>query len=164
VIDPCVSLYFKAENVWTYFADLHRDQLPSAEELFKAALSLYDNYSTPRAGAIFMTEFQPNSSIVSTGEPWMEEEDAEPKPDLVGDDDIDAEQGEGEDRLGRDKGKGGPKKQRGTVAVEGREFNGDRTLARSALFMYEALVSKEVAQAVAEGDIGRVYEGIKVGH
>ena len=28
--------------------------------------------------------------------------------------------------------------------------------------MYEALVLKEVAQAVAEGDIGRVYEGIKV--
>jgi hypothetical protein len=28
--------------------------------------------------------------------------------------------------------------------------------------MYEALVSKEVAQAVAEGDIGRAYEGIKV--
>lgn len=35
-------------------------------------------------------------------------------------------------------------------------------LARSVWFMYEALVSKEVAQAVAEGDVGRVYEGIKV--
>jgi len=30
--------------------------------------------------------------------------------------------------------------------------------------MYEALVSKEMAQAVAEGDPGRVYEGIKVSY
>jgi hypothetical protein len=157
-IDPCFSLYFKADSVWTYFDNLHEDDFPSPEKLFQTALSLYDNYSNPKASAIFMTGCQ-TSSVVLVGEPWTEEEDVEPGVVPMEADNTDVKQGEGEDELGEDGEKKSPRKD--TVLTED-EREGDHTLARSTLFMYEALVSKEVAQAVAEGDIGRVYEGIKV--
>lgn len=157
VIDYFISLHFKADSVWTYFNNLHEEDFPRPQKLFQAALSLYDNYSTPRAGGIFMTECQPDSSITPIGEPWKEEEDTEPNSVAVEAEDTDAEEG---DRDNEDEGKEGPGKRKDEVE----EFDGDHTLARSALFMYEALVSKEVAQAVAEGDIGRVYEGMKVSH
>jgi hypothetical protein len=35
-------------------------------------------------------------------------------------------------------------------------------LAQSIQFMHDVIVSREVTYAVAEGDIGRVYEGLKV--
>jgi hypothetical protein len=44
--------------------------------------------------------------------------------------------------------------------LDPKEFQADCTLGRSVSFMREAIVSKEVAEAVAEGDIGMVYEGI----
>ena len=138
--------------MWTYFDALDEHKLPTPEELFKVALSLYDNYSTPKAATMFMSGCQLNTSVVSIGEPWREVEDVgpEPKPAPVETDDMDTKLVEGEDEG----------KEKDVVSVD---FDGDHTLMRSALFMYEALVSKEVAQAVAEGDIGRVYEGIKVG-
>ena len=160
----CVSLYFKAESVWTHFDNLDPAEFPTPEELFRAALSLYDNYSTPLAGTIFMLGCKPNSPIVSIGEPWREEEDAEPKLAPAGVDDVDDEQVEKEDGSGEEEGKEGPKEWKDAVPVEKEEFNGDCMLTKSALLMYEALVSKEVAQAVAEGDVGRIYEGIKVSH
>ncbi|KAH9922250.1 uncharacterized protein B0H18DRAFT_1121064 [Fomitopsis serialis] len=39
---------------------------------------------------------------------------------------------------------------------------GDRSLAQSMLFMIDAALSRAVAQAVAMGDVGSVYEGIKM--
>lgn len=85
-----------------------------------------------------------------------EEEDEEPKPVSIEADGADTEQ-EWEDKA-KEKGENGEK---GAVAAESEKFDGDHVLMRSALLMYEALVSKEVAQVVVEGDIGRVYEGIK---
>jgi len=41
-------------------------------------------------------------------------------------------------------------------------FMGDRVLANSIAFIRDALVSREMAFAIAEGDVGRVYEMIKV--
>lgn len=41
-------------------------------------------------------------------------------------------------------------------------FYGDQTLAKSIMFMYETMISRDAAYAVTEGDIGRVYECVKV--
>jgi len=160
-IDPCASLRFGSESVWTHFNNLSQDKFPTPGELFKMAVSLHDNYSSPRASTIFMLGDQLDSSIMPTGEPWWEEEDLEQKPAPVGADSMGNGRAEGGDRSGG-KGEGGSEKQEDVVPAEREEFNGDHTLMRSALFMHEALVSKEVAQAVAEGDPRRVYEGIKV--
>lgn len=154
-----------------YFDNLDQDKFPTLDQLFRAALSLYDNYSTPRAGAMFKLGCELDSSIVSIGEPWREEEDTEPKPipaDTNGTDTkpkpIPVNTNNTDTKRGEEDGAEEQMKEKGTVSTEGEKFNGDHTLMRSALFMYKALVSKEVAQAVAEGDIGRVYEGIKVSH
>ena len=45
---------------------------------------------------------------------------------------------------------------------EGPMFGGDRTLAQSILFMIQMGLSQMVDRAVSIGDIGRVYEGLKV--
>lgn len=108
----------------------------------------------------FMTGHQPDGSIVPIGEPWREEEDTDPKP-APGQTVDSGTKGEGGEQLGEDGGRGETEGKGATLGGD-KEFRGDRTLARSVSFMYEALVSKEVAQAVAEGDVGRVYEGIKV--
>lgn len=39
---------------------------------------------------------------------------------------------------------------------------GDRCLMQSIAFMRDALVSREFTYALAEGDVGRVYEALKV--
>ncbi|KAH7888802.1 hypothetical protein F5I97DRAFT_1790114, partial [Phlebopus sp. FC_14] len=41
-------------------------------------------------------------------------------------------------------------------------FHGDIILAKSIMFIQDALISQEAAYAVVEGDVGRVYETIKM--
>jgi len=43
-----------------------------------------------------------------------------------------------------------------------KEFKGDLVLARSIAFMRDALLSREAAYAAADGDVGRLYETLKV--
>ena len=151
-----------AEDLWTHFKDCYeRGDIPSLEELYDLAIILWDNYSNPGAFTRFVLGGQPNNSVVPIGEPWGKDEDPEPRPApkrAMGND----VKGEGGEKLVKGEGKEEMKGKDESSSAEVKEFQGDRVLARSAAFMYEALVSKEVAQAVAEGDIGRVYEGIKV--
>lgn len=66
------------------------------------------------------------------------------------------------------KRKGRPKKGKKKVVEdldsddEPQPFNGDQTLAQSCRFLYDATVSREVIYATADGDIGRVWEVLKV--
>jgi len=41
-------------------------------------------------------------------------------------------------------------------------FYGDRSFAEAATFKRDAMISREVVYAAAEGDVGRVWEGLKV--
>jgi hypothetical protein len=41
-------------------------------------------------------------------------------------------------------------------------FQGDLSLAQSCRFMYDATISREVIYATADGDVGRVWESLKV--
>lgn len=146
-----VSLQFKTDDLWTYFDNLHEDEIPSFEHLFEMAKSLWRSYSSPGATTSLITGHHFDESIIPIGEPWRTEEDIDSKPvpnkaAVGGIKDKEEKEG-GEESI---------------VPASKKEFRGDRSLARSTTFMYEALVSKEVAQAVAEGDVGRVYEGIKV--
>lgn len=156
-----ISLRFKTENIWTYFENLHHQgNIPDPEQLFGMAVTLWKNYSNPGAFTKFVMGRQPDDSVVPIGEPWRKEEDTDPEPAPSRAMDSSSEDEKGGE-LRKDEG-AKETKEKGATSVGDKEFQGDRVLARSASFMYEALVSKEVAQAVAEGDIGRVYEGIKV--
>lgn len=162
MIKPSVSLQFKTENLWTHFDKLdHQGNIPSPEDLFKMAVTLWNNYSSPGAFTKFMVGCQPNDSVVPTGEPWRKEEDTDPEPGpSKAVDSGTKDEGKGDSR---EEEEGGKTKGKGAMPVgPEKEFRGDHVLARSVSFMYEALVSKEVAQAAAEGDVGRVYEGVKV--
>ncbi|KAF9645275.1 hypothetical protein BDM02DRAFT_3071707, partial [Thelephora ganbajun] len=157
----CWRLQFKTENLWTHFDDLHcRNEIPGFEGLFETAVALWNNYSSPGAFTSFMMGHHLDNSIVPLGELWRKEEDTDPEPVQSQAACSSAKDKEG-GGSGEDEGRGGTKR-KGPTPVEDEEFRGDRTLARSASLMCEALVSKEVAQAVAEGDVGRVYEGIKM--
>jgi hypothetical protein len=46
--------------------------------------------------------------------------------------------------------------------MKGRHVKGDRVLANSITFMRDAMFSREMSYAIAEGDAGRVYEVMKV--
>lgn len=156
-----VSLRFKTENLWTYFDNLdRRHEIPSPEDLFNTAVDLWNNYSNPNASTAFIAGHQLSDSVVPIGELWRKEEDtteSEPAPSQA------AGGSAGNTREQEwENGRGGETNGKDAMSTGDKEFQGDRTLARSASFMYEALVSKEVAQAVAEGDVGRVYEGVKV--
>jgi hypothetical protein len=60
-------------------------------------------------------------------------------------------------------GASAPKKKGRKAPEEPEEpFLGDRVLARSIVFMRDTLISREAAYAIAEGDVGRAYEVIKV--
>ena len=150
-------MQFGVENLWTHFGGLDPGGIPSFESLFVMAKSLWTSYSSPSAVTSFVEGCHIDRSVVPMGEQWRAEEDTDAKPvpgDTVGSS-VKGEEGGDEDKKKKRKGKD-------TAPVVETDSRGDHTLARSAAFMYEALVSKEVAQAVAEGDIGRVYEGIKV--
>jgi hypothetical protein len=41
-------------------------------------------------------------------------------------------------------------------------FYGDRSFSEAATFKRDAMISREVAYAAAEGDVGRIWEGLKV--
>jgi len=151
---------FGAEDLLTFFRECHcRGDILSLEELFDMAVALWNNYCNPGAFTKFVTGYRPDDSIVPIGKPWGKGEDPNlmPVPKLRTEDGAESKGGEG-----LEKGAGRETKGRDAVTVGDEEFLGDRVLARSAAFMHEVLVSKEVAQAVAEGDVGRVYEGIKV--
>lgn len=156
VNEPFISLQFKTENLWTYFDDLqHRNKMPDLEGLFEVAAALWNSYSSPGAFTSLVTGHHLNGSAVPIGVPWGKEEDTDPKPALR------QAMGRGAEKKESEEG-GSRETKKGPTLVEDAVFQGDCTLARSASFMREALVSKEVAQAVAEGDVGRVYEGVKV--
>jgi hypothetical protein len=53
-------------------------------------------------------------------------------------------------------------KQTPNLALSPQAFYGDHVMSDSAYFMRDASLSREAAAAVAEGDVGRVYEVMKV--
>lgn len=61
-----------------------------------------------------------------------------------------------------------PKKERPTEKKkkddkdEEEEFTGDLVLAKSCRFIYDAMISRHTTYAVADGDIGSVWECLKV--
>ena len=65
---------------------------------------------------------------------------------------------------GKRKAKGKGKGKASTASdIPPEPYRGDKTLANSIMLMRDSILAREYAQAVAEGDPGRVYEAMKVG-
>lgn len=156
--------FFGANNIFEYFNSLPDEGLPTIDDLVQKAEILFDVYCTPKSHDYYMTGGsggrEPGSSgwSVPHGTHWD-------KPNEIPEEPVKSK---------------GPGKRRQKMREKGKEnvdakpldnklmkeeeppFDGDASLGRSIMFMYDNIISREVAYAVAEGDAGRVYEGIKV--
>jgi hypothetical protein len=153
-------IYFGADDILTYFADLAiRQELPSVDALRSIARTLVRRYASQEAHeqALSLTEsrnaksnmaipfgkpFRPIETqtpglTTSTSETETARESTEERPNVVIEDTV-------------------------KVHVEKEGFDGDRVLANEILFLQDAGWWIEAASAVPEGDIGRVYEIMKV--
>jgi hypothetical protein len=163
-------LAFKTNDLFAYFQQLKKDnKLPVFEDLEAMARQLYRVYTSSRAQyrAIHDVEGQNEwSKAIPLGSAWTALA-AEKSSADIGISTVTGRKG---------KGAGKPKKQSATQkAASGTSnnaspdssdaskeaFKGDRVLAKSISFMRDALISRECAYAVAEGDTGRVYECLK---
>ncbi|KAJ3535139.1 hypothetical protein NM688_g7020 [Phlebia brevispora] len=140
----CWHLHFQTDDLFSYFDHLEvEERLPSFEDLHGAAKELYKRYSDRHAYHSAMRGYNPADGLghIPIGSLWFTPEEDEtsralPKP----------------------KGKGRSTKIKSTIEEP---FGGDQTLAQSIMYMHVTMISREIAEVIADGDIGRVYEGLK---
>jgi hypothetical protein len=130
--------------------------LPTIEELEKVAMMLHKRYSTPAAyGRNREQQGDPaNKKNVPSGTPWFA-----PTPKTKDTPEKAPKKSKGKVRKSKTAGVTAEDK---LVQGSASPFRGDMSLAGSIQFMYDAMLSREASCAVAEGDIGRVYEVFKV--
>ena len=114
----------------------NNDQLPTFNKLLDDALTVYHRYASldayERALSKQSSTTHDPTMAIPTGKVW-----APPRDSTL-------------------------TEARPEVAKEEEGFDGDRTLANSILFLHEYSTWVELAHATPEGDIGRVWEIIKV--
>lgn len=158
-------MFLGADDIFEYFKASTSKDLPTIDDLVQKAGILFDVYCTPKSHDYYATGGsggpQPTSSgwSVPHGRHWDAPNDA---PEEM------TKKSKGP---GKKKAKAKEKEKENTdtkpqdhetAKAEEPPFDGDMSLGRSIMFMYDNIISREVAYAVAEGDAGRVYEGIKV--
>ncbi|TEB21750.1 hypothetical protein FA13DRAFT_1642380 [Coprinellus micaceus] len=136
----CWRVRYGCTNIFVYFTELAAaKKLPTIEELEKSALELHHVYATTAGIYNALNDTTIDSRwtwAVPLGKEW---EDRPKNPTSLG-----ADAGEQEEER------------------NGRHKKGDRVLANSITFMRDALLEREVNYAIAEGDVGRVYQIMKV--
>ncbi|KAK6996216.1 hypothetical protein R3P38DRAFT_3329591 [Favolaschia claudopus] len=144
----CWRLYFEADEIHGYFKDLAtREEIPSLTALLGGAMILVDRYATQSAIQTSLSARESldptRSNKVPSGSSWPSDNGNIVNPAAAS---TPAEQQ-----------KDAPK------AHEEKEgFTGDRVLRNSQIFMQDLGWWVEFAQAVPEGDIGRVWEIMKI--
>ncbi|KAF8185692.1 hypothetical protein BJ912DRAFT_1060520 [Pholiota molesta] len=132
----CWRLSFGAEDLLAHFKDLAlKKNLPSLEDLQIQARKLYRAYTSLRGQdkAIYGGVLMNGSgSVVPHGT-----ESARHIPGMPTSNNID-------------------------TAAPAKKFDGDQVLARSVSFMRDAMFAREMTLATADGDVGRIWEIIKV--
>lgn len=140
--------HFKCDDIFEYFtkqSDL--GSLPEIEDLIDAAQKLHRAFSSTRGlyHALGDTTAETEwAKTVPLGTTWS------PPPDI-------------QTSQRQCSTKGPTKSSKTKTKPASRNPCGDRVLANSINFMRDALVSREMSYAIAEGDVGRVYEVMKVG-
>ena len=123
--------------MFAYFKDLDaKGCVPTLEDLYEDAAKLHERYTTRRACRA--VELGHEQSLATLRLPTAHAPVHGP--------------GSSHQEAPSDSAAAGPKCNN----------TGDRVLAQSMLFMMDSLLSRVVAQAGAEGDVGAMYEGLKV--
>ncbi|KAJ7458253.1 hypothetical protein FB451DRAFT_1406554 [Mycena latifolia] len=172
----CWRIWFKAEDIIEYFAKPMQNP-PDLHGLWAAARKLVKRYASQQAYTNALSkEFSDSAHVdmkVPSGTTWIapvarqteqEETVGEPEEDEA-DPVIVDEPGE-EEQVVSDSEEGGKKrkkkKKRPTVHVEADGFTGDRVLANEVLFLQDMGWWIIAAHAVPDGEIGRVWEIMKL--
>jgi len=147
----------KTSNIFQYFEELEKEnKIPDVTELEALAFKLYQNYSTTRAiyRALNTTAGQMNewSMFIPRGSPW--------NPPPI---DKTSAGNTGSTKFTRKQSAQSKRVNNNPSTNTASLFKGDRTLAKSITVMRDFIWQRELAYAVAEGDVGRVYEILKVG-
>ncbi|PPQ82133.1 hypothetical protein CVT24_012465, partial [Panaeolus cyanescens] len=146
----CWRIRFNCEDLRAHFRNLaEKKQLPTFQELESHADALHSAYSTTQAiyealgdTATSNTKW---SRTVPLGTPWPETpHPVDPSKPLVPKPTKSA--------------KSAPK----IPAAQRRDSKGDRSLSNSIALIRDGLLSMEFSFASAEGDVGRVYELLKI--
>ncbi|KAI1781902.1 hypothetical protein LXA43DRAFT_1105136 [Ganoderma leucocontextum] len=155
------------EDLFAHFEHLDERDIPSLETLREHARTLHNRYSTQQAWVMAMQggDAALDAGWVS-GDPWTPvsdeqqveqvaiippaaEEDKDTSPRSASSTESESESSSSHASSG-----GGES--------EAQAFSGDRTLAQSILFMRDAMVSRDTSHAVAVGDVGRMWEDLKM--
>lgn len=143
--------------------------MPSFEDLYAKADILYKRYSTHKA----YQYAQDGNWTLDTADEYLvpkanKQWETRPVPREKGKKGKKGKKGR-KKKSQKKKGKGKEQEgERGEFSGseasddEDSPFVGDQALADSIIFMYDAMLSREYSQAVAEGDAGRVWEAMKV--
>lgn len=143
------SNHFKCtDSIFSHFTHLEEQNLmPDIEDLLKAAGKLHRAFSSTHAIYLALDDTTLDSDwseTVPLGSTWTPHPIIPSSvPNIVVNPAISKK----------------PRKKEKPVT---RHPNGDRVLANSITFMRDALMSREISYAIAEGDVGRVYEILKV--
>ncbi|OJT06327.1 hypothetical protein TRAPUB_2789 [Trametes pubescens] len=177
----CWRLHFKADDLFEYFASRTAEDLPSFEELHSTAKKLYRAYSSHLASERALYSPDPTDErppgewekTVPVGSPWAPEKSSTRAQEAPPSHTQSGSQPSGQ--LGvsssspvwpleappKDTAKQTRKRKR-SLSKPREPFRGDQALADSIAFMKDAWVSREFMYAAAEGDVGRVYEAMKM--
>ncbi|KAJ6625297.1 hypothetical protein B0H10DRAFT_2161892 [Mycena sp. CBHHK59/15] len=143
----CWSLLLGTNDIFEYFDSLSKqDKLPDLEELVEMAKKLHRTYSTARARDHAIHDTGTTTAwarTVPNGSAWV--------PIDVEDSSLDTTQ--------KTKKKSAGKKKKEKVPPP--LCKGDFVLAQAIDFIRDGMNSRKMATAVAEGDVGRLYECIK---
>ncbi|KAF8172930.1 hypothetical protein K438DRAFT_1772364 [Mycena galopus ATCC 62051] len=142
----CWRLLLGTEDIFTHFDELAKmKRLPAFEDLVATARSLHRTYSTARARDHAIIDIGTSSlwaQTIPTGSKWVP---------------VEIE----ESSLLQTKKKAGTRKAKPKPVPP--PCKGDFVLAQAMDFLRDGLNSRKIAFAVAEGDVGRLYECIKAG-
>lgn len=153
-------IHFNATDIFTYFAEQAQlKTLPSFEELEIAAKKLFETYVS--AGARYQVQLDARDEAASwatqapLGAPWQgppasttpAAKKGRRKPVKLA-------------KVGATTAKKPAKKK--TAEPPKLPFYGDQVFFDNGTFMHDAMISREVAAAVAQGAVGRVWEALKV--
>ncbi|KAJ7482408.1 hypothetical protein FB451DRAFT_974699, partial [Mycena latifolia] len=153
----CWAIHFNTTDIFAYFAEhALRSTLPSFEELEVAAKKLFETYVTSSARYQVQMDARDESSSWATqaplGAPWQVPLTSSiPPPKTT------------KRKAPKKVNSGGTKMKK---SVKKRDeapkppFVGDQVFFDSGTFMHDAMISREVAAAVAQGAVGRVWEAL----
>ena len=140
--DP--GIFFKCTDIFEYFTQLSSTKsLPDIEDLISASRRLHQTFLTTCGIYYVLADMTIQSNWadnVPLGSSWS------PPPDIVS--------SQPSEQLAAKNSK--------AKSVSTMHPQGDRVLASSMTFMWDALMSQVISYAVAEGDTGRVYQILKV--